>query len=70
MKYCNAQVSPSEIDAFLTEIPDIKSACVVGIPDEIATDLPAAAIVRSEGSRITEKEVYDIVADMHLLFPI
>lgn len=62
LKYCNAQVAPSEIDAFLTETPDIKSACVVGIPDAVATDLPAAVIVRADGSNITEKDVYDLVA--------
>lgn len=66
LKYCNAQVSPSEIDAILTETSDITSACVVGISDAIATDLPAAAIVRAEGSKITEKDVYDLVAGMNL----
>lgn len=63
LKYCGFQISPSEVDAFLTESSDIKSACVVGIPDAVmATDLPAAVIVRTEGSNITEQDVCDMVA--------
>ena len=62
LKYCSFQISPSEIDAFLTELPGIQSACVVGMPDEVATDLPAAVIVRADGSKVTEKDVYDMVA--------
>lgn len=62
LKYCNFQISPSEIDAFLICSPDIKSVCVVGIPDAVTTDLPAAVVVRAEGSNITEKDVFDLVA--------
>lgn len=61
LKYCNFQVPPAEVDAFLIQSPHIKSACVVGIPDEIVGDLPAAAIVRVNGSNITEKDVFDLV---------
>lgn len=62
LKFCNHQISPSEIDAYLIGSPHIKSACVVGIPDVLATDLPAAVIVRNNGSNITEKEVFDLVS--------
>lgn len=65
LKYCNYQISPSEIDAFLIESPKIRTACVVGIPDEICGDLPAAVIVRSQGSTITEKDVSDMVAGIN-----
>lgn len=61
MKYHGFQISPSEIDAFLIESSQIKSACVVGIPDTHG-DLPAAVIVRSNESTITEKQVFDMVA--------
>ncbi|XP_031634571.1 4-coumarate--CoA ligase-like 7 [Contarinia nasturtii] len=63
-KYCGSQVSPSEIEAFLIESKDIKLVCVVGIPDpdQVAGDLPAAVIVRANGSNISEKEVLDMVA--------
>lgn len=62
LKYCNYQVTPSEIEAILSKSKDIEGACVVGIPDLVATDLPAAAIIRKKGSAITAKEVYNIVA--------
>lgn len=61
LKYCNFQIAPSEIDAYLTESPDIESACVAGIPDAMG-DLPAAAIVRANGSNITEIDVETLVA--------
>lgn len=68
-KYCNFQISPSEIDSYLTESPEIESACVVGIPDEsMAIDLPAAAIIRAKGSEITEKDVFDLVAGKPLFY--
>ncbi|XP_055325885.1 uncharacterized protein LOC129579744 [Sitodiplosis mosellana] len=63
MKYRGFQISPSEMDAFLIESPDIKSSCVVGIPDELGPDLPAAVIVRADGSNISGEEVYDMVAE-------
>lgn len=62
IKYCSFQISPSEIDAYLTESSDIQSACVVGIPDPMGTDLPAAVVVRAKGSNISEKEIFDMVA--------
>ena len=62
LKYCNFQISPSEIDSYLIESSDIKSACVVGIPDPLVTDLPAAVVVRAQGSTITEEEIVNMVA--------
>lgn len=62
IRYRGYQIPPSEIDAYLTESPEIKSACVIGISDETVTHLPAAFIIRSDGSNISEKEVYNMVA--------
>lgn len=67
LKYCSLQISPSEIDAFLTESSEIKAACVVGIPDAVVFDLPAAVIVRADGSEITEKDVCQMVAGNKIL---
>lgn len=61
LKYYNFPIVPSEIDAFLTESPDIESACVCGIPDPL-TDLIAAVVVRAHSSNISEKVVFDMVA--------
>lgn len=61
LKYFGYQIAPSEIDAYLTESPLIESACVAGIPDAMG-DMPAAAVVRANGSNITESEVEKLVA--------
>lgn len=65
LKYYNFPIAPSEIDAFLSESSDIESACIVGIPDPMG-DLPAAVIVRTEGSNITKNEVSDMVAGISM----
>lgn len=61
LKYYGLQISPSEIDAYLIESPHIKAACVVGIPDAMG-DMPAAAIVRTDASNISEHEICQLVA--------
>lgn len=61
IKYLMFHISPAKIDAFLTESPDIKAACVVGIPDNL-NELPAAVVVPTEGSSITEQYICDMVA--------
>lgn len=61
-KYCSCNVYPSEIESCLIQSPDIESACVVGIPDNLVGDLPAAAVVRKKNSTITERDIYDMVA--------
>lgn len=60
MKYCNYQVTPSEIEELLIPSSENEGICMVGIPDIIATDLPA--IRRKVGSTITAKQIYDTVA--------
>lgn len=61
LKYCNYQITPSEIEAVLIQSADIETACVVGIPDVIAFDLPAVAVVRKSGSNITAAQVHSLV---------
>lgn len=62
LKYCNFQISPSEIETFLMSLPSISAACVVGIPDIVATDLAAAVVIRKENCEISEQEIFDAVA--------
>lgn len=61
LKYRSQHTSPSELESHLLKSKHIKLACVVGIPDAMG-DLIAAAVVRTEGSNITEKDVYDLIA--------
>ncbi|XP_055308228.1 probable 4-coumarate--CoA ligase 1, partial [Sitodiplosis mosellana] len=62
IKYCNLQISPSQIESYLVESPKIEAACIVGLPEEVAGELPTAFIVRGNKLNISEKEVYDMVA--------
>lgn len=66
VKYCGFQISPSQIESYLVGSPGIKAACLIGIPSDLGTDLPAAFIVRSEGSNITEADVSKLVDGIFL----
>lgn len=62
LKYSNYQITPSEIENCLIEHPAIKQVSVVGIPDIVYTDLPAAVIVINDNAKLTEKEVQEFAA--------
>ncbi|CAO1417058.1 unnamed protein product [Diamesa serratosioi] len=60
IKYMNYQISPSEIENMIEKIPGIVTVCVIGIPDLIAGDLPAAFIVKTPQSNITERFILNL----------
>lgn len=63
IKYCASQVSPTEIEQYLIQYPSIKAVCVVGIPDPVVGDLPAAVIVLNENEEpITREQVEKLIA--------
>lgn len=62
LKYRSFMISPSEIENFLQNSPEIKSACVVGIKDFTSGDLPAAFVVRQDDSTISSEEISEMVA--------
>ncbi|XP_011295722.2 probable 4-coumarate--CoA ligase 1 [Musca domestica] len=62
MKYNNFHFSPTTIEKVICEIPDVAEVCVVGIPDLIYDNLPAAAVIRRNGANITESEISEYVA--------
>ncbi|KAM7349499.1 putative 4-coumarate--CoA ligase 1 [Cochliomyia hominivorax] len=64
LKYNNFHFFPTEIENVILELPDIVEVCVCGIPDVISNYLPAAAIVKSADSKLTEDEVYKHVTKM------
>lgn len=45
------------------EIPEIADVAVVGIPDALAGEVPRAFVVLKPGSKLTEKNIYDVVAE-------
>lgn len=67
LKYCSFAVAPSEIEDFLVRSLAISSACVVGIPDDFVTHLPAAVVVPNRTFNITEKDVLDMVSGKNLI---
>lgn len=63
MKCKSYQIHLSEIENVIESIEGIETVSVVGIPDDIATNLPAAVIVKRPGfERVTEQFVADYVA--------
>ncbi|CAO1397512.1 unnamed protein product [Diamesa tonsa] len=62
IKYKGFQVPPAEIEAILLQHPNIQDAAVIGIPDELAGELPLAFVVKVPGKEITKEEVIQYVA--------
>lgn len=65
MKYillCCLQVAPAELEALLLQHNGVAEAGVVGLPDEMAGELPIAFIVRQPNADVTEKELVEFIA--------
>lgn len=64
LKYMNYQISPSELENIILTCDGVSNVCVVGIPDLVKTDLPAAVIVRKRfGHKITSEEIKNIIKE-------
>lgn len=62
-KNCGRFVSPIELENIIIKHPHVQEVCVVSVfDDEIVTDLPAAVVVRTKNSLITENDVYSMIA--------
>ncbi|XP_011293216.1 uncharacterized protein LOC101891121 [Musca domestica] len=59
LKYNNFHFTPSSIERVLSEIQGVAEVCVVGIPDNCMGFLPAAAVIKSFNSTITEAQIYE-----------
>lgn len=59
-------VFPSVIEEVLLKSNDIEAACVVGIPYDPVIEIPAAVVVRSHNSKITEHDVCKMVEGLLL----
>lgn len=57
-------ILPTEIEEYIISLPEIKEACVVGIPllNLNGPVLPAAVIVRKTNSNINQRDIFDLVA--------
>lgn len=64
LKYMNYQISPSELESIILTCDGVANVCIVGIPDLVKTDLPAAVVVRTHfGHRITSEEIKNVVQE-------
>ena len=61
IKYNAYQVSPAELEAVILTQPDVVDAGVIGLPDEVAGELPHAWVVRKPGSKVTEQDIVKFV---------
>jgi len=59
------------LEHIILQHPDVVDAAVVGIPDEIAGELPKAYVVKKAGSSVTEEEVANFlhgISDIIIFF--
>lgn len=57
------QVAPAELEALLTTYPGVLDAAVIGLPDELAGELPLAFVVKKPGATVTAEQLQKFVAD-------
>lgn len=57
IKYKGFQVPPSELESLLLTNPKVLDCGVIGIPDEVAGELPFAFIVKQQNVNVTEDEI-------------
>ncbi|OCT53132.1 putative acyl-coenzyme A synthetase [Cladophialophora carrionii] len=62
LKYKSFQVSPTEVESVLGQLPGIVDVGVIGVPDGQGNDLPRAYVVRSDKPpRLEEKDIHDFL---------
>ncbi|SPP73795.1 luciferin 4-monooxygenase [Drosophila guanche] len=67
-KYNNFQIYPEQIEEFVLRLPGVSETCVFGVPDLVATNLTACAVVRTasrEGQSLRAEQIRSIV-ERHL----
>lgn len=60
-RFTALQVAPAELEQILLRHPEVTDAAVVGIPDEVAGELPRAFVVKRSGSLTTEVDITDFL---------
>ncbi|XP_046402315.1 luciferin 4-monooxygenase-like [Ischnura elegans] len=61
IKYKAFQVAPAELEALLLKHPGIKDAAVIGIPDEVAGEVPRAYVVKEKGSKLSQGDIISYI---------
>lgn len=60
--YRNTWVIPGDLEDKIEGLPGVKEVVVVGVPHEVDVEWPAAVVVKSAGSTVTEADVKNVVA--------
>lgn len=63
LKYRGSQVSPTEIENVILKHHGVNNVCVVGVPDDISGDLPAAVIVKNNGADVNENDITNLIKE-------
>ncbi|MGZ8197642.1 MAG: class I adenylate-forming enzyme family protein, partial [Burkholderiales bacterium] len=51
------KVAPKEVEAVISELPAVKEAAVIGVPDEVLGEAIKAFVVLQQGASATERDV-------------
>lgn len=54
---CSVQVSPTELENIIMQMPGIADCAVVGIPDILSGEIPRAFVVLRTGHDLSEAQV-------------
>jgi len=63
IKYSGYSVYPREVEDVMYEHPAVATAAIIGVPDEIAGEIPKAFVVLKEGAEATEEELIEFVRE-------
>ena len=63
IKFKNYHIYPLEIENVLCSHKDILEAGVFGRPDPLVQEYVTAVVVKVPGSKVTEEEIFDLVAE-------
>jgi 4-coumarate--CoA ligase len=62
LKYKSFQVSPTEVESVLGQLPGVADVGLIGVPDGQGNDLPRAYIVRSDTSpQLQEEDIHEFL---------
>ncbi|CAK1550509.1 unnamed protein product [Leptosia nina] len=62
IKYKGFQVAPAELEAMLLRLQGVADCGVVGLPDEVAGELPIAFVVLQPDAKLTAQQIIEYVA--------
>ncbi|XP_026751116.1 luciferin 4-monooxygenase [Galleria mellonella] len=56
-------ISPLQLEGIIKKHPAVADVCVVGIPDDLLTEVPVAAIVKKNGQQFEPSEIFNLIKE-------